>query len=318
MAELTCVGEDVAEALALGRPVVALETTLIVHGLPRPDNLIVARELERIVREEGAVPATIGVVGGVAVVGLSTPEIERLATRDGVAKLSVRDLPIALARGADGATTVASTALLAARAGITLFATGGLGGVHREARDSWDESADLVTLGRTPIAVVCAGVKSILDVGATLERLETLNVTVLGFRTDRFPGFYLTDSGYALDWSVDTEDEAAAVIAAQRALGAQPAGLVGANPIPVEQQLDPALHDRVLAAGLAEIGRRGVRGKAVSPFLLDYFQHATAGESLRVNRQIVYNNARLAARIARAWALRVDRDDAAAAGAGPR
>jgi pseudouridine-5'-phosphate glycosidase len=312
MAELARVGEEVAEALAAGRPVVALETTLIVHGLPRPDNLVVAGELERIVREEGAVPATIGVVGGVAVVGLSTPEIERLANQDGVAKLSVRDLPIALARGADGATTVASTALLAARAGITLFATGGLGGVHREARDSWDESADLVTLGRTPIAVVCAGVKSILDVGATLERLETLNVTVVGFRTDHFPGFYLTDSGYALDWSVDTEDEAAAVIAAQRALGAQPAGLVVANPIPAAQQLDPALHDRVLAGGLAEIGRRGVRGKAVSPFLLDYFQRATAGESLRVNRQIVYNNARLAARIARAWARRAPATTASA------
>jgi len=199
-----------------------------------------------------------------------------------------------------------------------LFATGGLGGVHREARDSWDESADLVTLSRTPIAVVCAGVKSILDVGATLERLETLNVTVLGFRTDRFPGFYLTDSGYALDWSVDTEDEAAAVIAAQRALGAQPAGLVIANPIPAEQQLDPALHDRVLAAGLAEIGRRGVRGKAVSPFLLDYFQRATAGESLRVNRQIVYNNARLAARIARAWARQSTGDGPATVDAGLR
>ncbi len=318
MAELARVGEEVAEALAAGWPVVALETTLIVHGLPRPDNLVVAAELERIVREEGAVPATIGVVEGVAVIGLSTPEIERLATRDGVAKLSVRDLPIALARGADGATTVASTALLAARAGITLFATGGLGGVHREARDSWDESADLVTLSRTPIAVVCAGVKSILDVGATLERLETLNVTVLGFRTDRFPGFYLTDSGYALDWSVDTEDEAAAVIAAQRALGAQPAGLVIANPIPAEQQLDPALHDRVLAAGLAEIGRRGVRGKAVSPFLLDYFQRATAGESLRVNRQIVYNNARLAARIARAWARQSTSDGPATVDAGLR
>ena len=318
MAELARVGEEVAEALAAGWPVVALETTLIVHGLPRPDNLVVAAELERIVREEGAVPATIGVVEGVAVIGLSTPEIERLATRDGVAKLSVRDLPIALARGGDGATTVASTALLAARAGITLFATGGLGGVHRAARDSWDESADLVTLSRTPIAVVCAGVKSILDVGATLERLETLNVTVLGFRTDRFPGFYLTDSGYALDWSVDTEDEAAAVIAAQRALGAQPAGLVIANPIPVEQQLDPALHDRVLAAGLAEIGRRGVRGKAVSPFLLDYFQRATAGESLRVNRQIVYNNARLAARIARAWARQSTSDGPATVDAGLR
>jgi len=308
MPEVVRVGDEVAEALAAERPVVALETTLITHGLPRPDNLAVAAALERIVRDEGAVPATIGVVAGVAVIGLDGGEVERLATRDDVPKLSVRDLPIALARGGDGATTVASTALLAARAGIALFATGGLGGVHREARESWDESADLVTLGRTPIAVVSAGVKSILDVGATLERLETLNVTVLGFRTRRFPGFYLTDSGHTLDWSVDTEDEVAAVIAAQRALGPASGGLVVANPIPTAQQLDPALHDRVLAEGLAEVRRRDIRGKAVSPFLLDYFQRATAGESLRVNKRIVYNNARLAARIARAWAMRAGGD----------
>jgi len=307
MPDIARLGAEVAEALAAGRPVVALETTLIAHGLPRPDNLAVAAELERIVRDEGAVPATIGVIGGMAVIGLDSGELEHLATRDDVPKLSVRDLPIALARGGDGATTVASTALLAARAGIALFATGGLGGVHREARESWDESADLVTLGRTPIAVVSAGVKSILDVGATLERLETLNVTVLGFRTRRFPGFYLTDSGHTLDWSVETEQEVAAVIAAQRALGSALGALVVANPIPVAQQLDPALHDRVLAEGLTDIRRRAVRGKAVSPFLLDYFQRATVGESLRVNKQIVYNNARLAARIARALAARVAR-----------
>ncbi len=310
MAELVRVGAEVAEALATGRPVVALETTLIAHGLPRPDNLAVAAELERIVRDEGATPATIGIVAGVATVGLNAAEIDRLATRPDVPKLSVRDLPIALARGGDGATTVASTALLAARAGITLFATGGLGGVHREARESWDESADLVTLGRTPITVVCAGVKSILDVGATLERLETLNVSVLGYRTRRFPGFYLTDSGYALDWTVESPEEVAAVIAAQRTLGAGTAGLVVANPIPAAEGLDPALHDRVLAESLAEAGRRGLRGKEVSPFLLDYFQRATAGASLRVNKKIVYNNARLAARIARAWAER-DVDDTA-------
>lgn len=304
MVDRVRVGDEVARALAAGRPVVALETTLIVHGLPRPDNLAVAAELERIVRDEGATPATIGVVGGVATVGLSAGEIERLATAPDVPKLSVRDLPIALARGGDGATTVASTALLAARAGITLFATGGLGGVHREARESWDESADLVTLGSVPIAVVCAGVKSILDVGATLERLETLNVTVLGYRTRRFPGFYLADSGHTLDWSIETEEEVAAVIAAQRALGAGLTGLVVANPIPTAQQLDPDVHDRVLAEGLAEVGRHGLRGKGVSPFLLDYFQRATGGASLQVNKTIVRNNARLAARIARAYTER--------------
>src|SRR5262252_6736341 len=195
------VRSDVAEALAAGRPVVALESTLIAHGLPRPDNLALARELEKIVLEEDAVPATVGVVHGVPTVGLTDAEIERIATTD-VPKLSVRDLAAATALGCDGATTVASTAWLAGQAGVRLFATGGLGGVHREARDTWDESADLVTLSRTPIAVVCAGVKSILDVGATLERLESLNVAVIGYRTRHFPGFYLSDSGLDLEWSV--------------------------------------------------------------------------------------------------------------------
>ena len=207
---------EVAEALAWGRPVVALESTLIAHGLPQPENLALARELEEIVREEGAVPATVGVIRGEPLVGLSESEIERLATggRE-IAKLSVRDLSPAVARGSDGATTVASTALLASRVGIRVFATGGLGGVHREARDTWDESADLTTLGRIPIGVVCAGVKSILDIGATLERLETLNVTVIGYRTDRFPGFLISDSGFTVDWRVESPKEAADVIKAQ-------------------------------------------------------------------------------------------------------
>jgi pseudouridylate synthase len=295
-------GSHVVEALATGRPVVALESTLVAHGLPRPDNLAVAREAEAIVRAEGAVPATVGVIGGTAVIGLDADELARIATRPGLPKLSVRDLPIAVATGSDGATTVASTAFLAAGAGIRLFATGGLGGVHREAHENWDESADLLTLSRTPIAVVCSGVKSILDIGATLERLETLNVAVIGFRTKRFPGFYLADSGYALDWSVGTEAEAAAVIAAQPALGLEQSGLVIANPIPAEEQLDPTLHNRVLGEALAECKRRGIRGKAVTPFLLDYFRSGTRDESLRVNVQIIRNNARLAARIARAWA----------------
>jgi pseudouridine-5'-phosphate glycosidase len=297
---------DVADALARGRPVVALESTIIAHGLPRPQNLAVAREVERIVREEGAVPATVGVIGGVPVVGLDEGEVERLATAEGVLKLSVRDLSLAMVLQRDGATTVASTAALAASAGIRLFATGGLGGVHRGARETWDESADLVALSRAPIAVVSAGVKSILDVGATLERLESLNVPVIGFRTRRFPGFYLADSGFGLDWSVENAEEAAATIATHLALHdsgvAALGGLVIANPIPPEEQLDPTLHRRVLADGLAALERGGIQGKAVTPFLLDYFVQATGGESLRVNTAIIRNNARLAARIAVALA----------------
>src|SRR5713101_8152337 len=252
---------EVAEALAWGQPVVALESTLIAHGLPQPDNLILARELEAIVRAEGGVPATVGMIGGEPVVGLTDGELERIATSAEIPKLSVRDLSPAAARGSDGATTVASTALLASRVGIRLFATGGLGGVHREARDTWDESADLTTLGRTPIGVVCAGVKSILDVGATLERLETLNVSVIGYRTTRFPGFYLSDSGFALDWSVDSPKAAAQVINARVNDG----GVVIANPVALDQQLDPAVHARVLDEGLLALQRQGVRGKAITP-----------------------------------------------------
>jgi pseudouridine-5'-phosphate glycosidase len=293
--------DDIAAALAEGRPIVALESTLFVHGLPQPVNLDVASRIERIVVEEGAVPATIGVVAGEVTVGLTAEEIERLSTTPGVPKASVRDLPVVMALGGDGATTVASTALIAARAGIHLFATGGLGGVHRGATESWDESADLAVLSTTPITVVSAGVKSILDVGATLERLETLSVTVVGFRTRRFPGFYLADSGYPLDWCVETEDEVASIMRAQRSLGATSALLV-ANPIPEGEQLDRVLHDRVLRESLVEADRRGIRGKDVTPFLLDYFHRATEEASLRVNTRIIYNNARLAARVARVYA----------------
>ena len=286
---------EVAEALAWGRPVVALESTLIAHGLPQPENLALARELEEIVREEGAVPATVGVIRGEPLVGLSESEIERLATggRE-IAKLSVRDLSPAVARGSDGATTVASTALLASRVGIRVFATGGLGGVHREARDTWDESADLTTLGRIPIGVVCAGVKSILDIGATLERLETLNVTVIGYRTDRFPGFFVSDSGFTVDWRVESPKEAADVIKAQVYDG----GVIIANPVAPEVQLDPDLHWRVLDGGLAAVRERGIRGKAITPFLLEYFREQTGGASLQVNMNLVRANARLAAQIA--------------------
>ena len=291
---------DVAEALAWGRPVVALESTLIAHGLPRPDNLALARELEAIVRDEGGIPATVGVVRGAAVVGLADAELERIATAPEVPKLSVRDLAPALARGSDGATTVASTAALASCVGIRVFATGGLGGVHREARETWDESADLLALSRAPIGVVCAGVKSILDVGATLERLETLSVPVVGYRTRRFAGFYLADSGFPIEWSVETPEEAAAVLRTHLGLGIAAGGLVLANPIPEAEQLDPALHARVLADGLHELHARGIQGKAITPALLAYFHQATGGASLRVNMQVVRNNARLAARIAKA------------------
>jgi len=291
------VSAEVDEALRRGEPVVALESTLISHGLPSPNNLDLAREAENIVRQEGAAPATVGVIGGVPTVGLGAEDLELLAL-GGVAKLSVRDLPVAAAKGIHGATTVAATAHLAARAGVRLFATGGLGGVHRGARESWDVSADLAALARTPVAVVCSGVKSILDVPATLEQLETLGVPVAGFRTRRFPGFYLTDSGSPLDWSVENEKEAARLISASGFIGQEGCGIVVANPIPEAEQLDPDLHDRALRAGFEELERRGIRGKEVTPFLLERFREATGGESLRVNEQIVRNNARLAARIA--------------------
>ncbi len=289
---------DVAEAVGRGDPVVALESTLISHGLPRPKNLEVARRAQEAVREEGAVPATVGVVGGVAKVGLDDVDLELMANEDGIPKLSARDLAIAAAKGSHGATTVAATAHLAALAGIRLFATGGLGGVHREARESWDVSADLAALSRAPVAVVCSGVKSILDVPATLEYLDTLGVPVVGFRTQKFPGFYLTDSGSPVDWAVGDEGEAARVILALPELGLGSSGLVIANPLPPEEQLDPALHDRALRAGLEELEHRGVRGGDVTPFLLDRFARETEGKSLSVNEEIILGNARLAARVA--------------------
>jgi pseudouridine-5'-phosphate glycosidase len=291
------VGADVGEALDRGVPVVALESTLISHGLPHPQNLEVAREAERAVRDEGAVPATIGVVGGVAKAGLDEAEIELMATAEGIPKLSARDLPFAVAKKSHGATTVAATAHLAALAGVRLFATGGLGGVHREASESWDVSADLAALAGTPVAVVCSGVKSILDVPATLECLETLGVPVVGFRTLRFPGFYLSDSGFSLHWSLQSAEEAARTIQGLPALGLA-SGLVVANPLPEDEQLDPALHERALRTSLEELERRGIHGGDVTPFLLDRFAAETEGESLRVNRLIILRNARLAARIA--------------------
>jgi pseudouridine-5'-phosphate glycosidase len=292
---------EVADALTAHRPVVALESTIVSHGLPRPDNLRVAREFEAEVRAAGAVPATIAIVDGEPHVGLSDAALEAVATRADVDKCGVRDLAVVCARGGMGATTVAATAHLAARAGVGVFATGGLGGVHREARESWDESADLGWLARTEIVVVCAGVKSILDVGATLERLETLNVTLLGYGTDAFPGFYLADSGFPVPWRVEAPEEVAAIMAARTSVGHDGA-IVVANPLAASEQLDPVMHDRVLAAGLAAAAAGGVRGKDTTPFLLDFFHRETAGASLAVNVRLVRRNAALAARIAAAAA----------------
>lgn len=290
---------EVERALADGRPVVALESTIIAHGLPRPDNLRVAREIEATVRAHGAVPATIAVLGGKVRVGLDDAGLQRLASADGIVKCGVRDLAPAIALGADGATTVAATSHLAARAGIRVFATGGLGGVHRGARESFDESADLGTLARVGICVVCAGVKSILDLPATLERLETLNVTVLGYGTERFPAFYLNDSGLPVTWRVDTPAEAAAVLRAREAVGA-PGSVVVANPLPEDEQVDRELHDRVLREGLEAAAAEGVAGRDVTPYLLERFHRETGGESLRANVRLVLRNAALAAEIAAA------------------
>ncbi|WP_163010802.1 pseudouridine-5'-phosphate glycosidase [Streptomyces dangxiongensis] len=295
------VSEEVREAIDAARPVVALESTIIAHGLPRPRNLEVARELEETVRREGAVPATVAVLDGQPRVGLDEGHLERVANEDGVRKLGHRDLPLAVAAGASGATTVSATARLAALAGIRVFATGGLGGVHREWTLTQDESADLGLLARTRITVVCAGVKSILDVPATLQRLETLGVAVAGFGTDRFPGFYLSDSGHPVDWTLDSPEQVAAVMRAQDELAAPDSALIVANPVPEAEQLDPGLHARVLSDALRACAERGVTGQAVTPFLLDHLVRHTDGASLSANLAAVRGNVRLAARIATAW-----------------
>jgi pseudouridine-5'-phosphate glycosidase len=298
MSTLLQIAPEVTHALAEGTPVVALESTLIAHGLPRGRNLEVAHELEGVVRAEGAVPATIAVVDGQARVGLDEAALEAMALGGGFAKAGVRDLAPVIAAGGSAATTVASTSHLAALAGIAVFATGGLGGVHREARETWDESADLTTLAGTGVIIVCAGVKSILDVPATLERLETLNVTVLGYGTDRFPGFYLADSGHPVPWRVDTPEEVAAVSRAQGGLGLGSRAIVVANPLPADEQVDPALHDRVLEEALAAAAAEGIRGGATTPYLLDRFHRETGGATLEANVALVRRNAALAARIA--------------------
>jgi pseudouridine-5'-phosphate glycosidase len=291
---------DVAAALEAGDPVVALESTIISHGLPRPRNLEAARDFEAILHDRGVVPATIAVLDGVLKVGLTDDELRRIAQED-VVKVSVRDLPVVVARGGSVATTVAATSFIAALGGVRVFATGGLGGVHRGASQTYDESADLTILSEVPVTVVSAGVKSILDIPATLERLETLSVTVVGYGTDEFPSFWLTSSGEHLDWSVPDGEAVAAVMAANDALGRR-TGILVANPLPADRQLDPAVHDAALAQALGEA--EGMTGKDVTPFLLQRIVEITGGSSLEVNLEIAANNIRVAADIARAWAAR--------------
>lgn len=300
------VSAEVRDAVTAGAPVVALESTILTHGLPRPRNLDAAAEAEALLRSAGVVPATVGVVAGRPVVGLAPAEIARLGRSEDARKVSVRDLPVAMARGACGGTTVAATALLAHRAGVGVLATGGLGGVHRGASTTFDESADLVALSGVPILVVSAGVKSILDVGATLERLETLHVTVLGYRTDAFPGFYVRDSGFVVPERVDTPAEAAAVARARDALGLR-AAVVLAHPVAAEAQLDPQDHRTVLDAALAAAEGDGVTGQGTTPYLLDHVRRATGDRSLETNLAVYRGNVALAAEVARALADDADR-----------
>lgn len=294
--------DEVQDALSEGTPVVALESTIIAHGLPRPDNLAAAQRFEDQIRAAGATPATVAVIEGVPTVGLSSEELERIATED-IDKASVRDLPVVIGKGISGATTVASTASLAALAGVRVFATGGLGGVHRGASETFDESADLSVLATTPITVVSAGVKSILDISATLERLETLSVPVVGYRTDVFPAFWLSESDYSLDWRVESGAEVAAIMQARDALGYRN-GIVVANPVPHDQQWDPATHDRMLEEALASATQDGIRGKDVTPYVLSYIVERSKGASLDVNLDLVSNNIAVAVEIATAWSAR--------------
>ena len=287
---------EVAAALAAHKPIVALESTIISHGLPRPSNLQVAREVEEIVRSHGAIPATIAILDGKVLVGLTDEQLVAIANRDDIVKASTRDLAIIAATGKSAATTVAATAHIAVLAGIHTFATGGLGGVHRGANESFDESADLTALANLDITVVCAGVKSILDVAATLERLETLAIGVIGFKTNRFPGFYLTDSGFALEHQANSAGEIAAIIKARQGLATNHHALIIANP--VEHEMDRTRHDAILKSGLAGAAAQGITGKAVTPFLLEHFHSASEGESLKVNIDIIKSNSALAADIA--------------------
>jgi pseudouridine-5'-phosphate glycosidase len=287
---------EVSAAIKAGKPIVALESTIISHGLPRPSNLEVALECERIVRDAGAVPATIALLDGKILVGLERSELEAIANRDDISKASIRDLAIIVAQGKSAATTVAATAHIAAMAGIHVFATGGLGGVHRGANESFDESADLTALANVDMTMICAGVKSILDVPATLERLETLAISLVGYKTTAFPGFYLTDSGYTLEHRVDSPAEIAAIIKARKEVGTLSKALVVANP--VVKEMDKARHDEILKSGLEKAAQQGVVGKNVTPFLLEHFHTTSKGESLAINTEIIKANCLLGAQIA--------------------
>ena len=289
---------EVSAAIAARTPIVALESTIISHGLPRPSNLLVAQECESIIRARGAVPATIALLDGVVHIGLEASELDAIANRDDISKASSRDLAIIIAQGKSAATTVAATAHIAAIAGIKVFATGGLGGVHRGANESFDESADLTALSQLDMTVVCAGVKSILDVHATLERLETLAIGIVGYKTNRFPGFYLTDSGFEIEHRVDSAQEIAAIIKARGQVATSNHALIVTNP--VEKQMDRARHDEILATGMANAARDGIDGKYVTPYLLEHFHTASKGESLAINTEIIKSNCALAADIAMA------------------
>ena len=292
------VAPEVAEALAAGKPVVALESTIISHGMPYPKNVETALAVEKIIRENGAVPATIAIIGGRLKAGLSAGEIEYFGKKGmAITKASRRDLPVLIARGEDGATTVTTTMMIAHMAGISVFATGGIGGVHRGAETTMDISADLEELGQTPVMVVCAGAKAILDLGLTLEYLETKGVPVIGYGTDELPAFYTRRSGFGVDYRLDTPAELAAAFHAQREMGLK-GGMLVTNPIPEEYSMD---HDAIMAAidqAIAESREQGIHGKETTPFLLARVKDLTGGNSLESNIQLVYNNARLAAKTA--------------------
>ncbi|MFP3462958.1 pseudouridine-5'-phosphate glycosidase [Arthrobacter globiformis] len=291
------VSEQVAAAVAGGRPVVALESTIFTHGLPRPRNLEAAVEAEELLRGHGVVPATVGVFAGVPTVGLSREQIVSLSSGGGVKKVSLRDLPVAAALRFHGGTTVAATAFLAHRAGIKVFATGGLGGVHHGAATSFDESADMTTLATTPIIVVSAGVKSILDVAATLERFETLNIPVVGYKTTKYPGFYVSDSGFAIEHAASTPEEVAAICSARDDLHIESAILL-ANPIAEDKQFPPAELDHILSRAWAQAEKNGITGKDTTPFLLDFIQRETNGRSVNINVEVYRNNVSLGGEVA--------------------
>ena len=288
---------EVAEALAQGIAVVALESTIISHGMPYPRNVETALAVERIIREQGAIPATIAILGGRLKVGLAEEEIRSLGKAEHVMKTSRRDIPFVVAKGLDGATTVASTMILAAMAGISVFATGGIGGVHRGAPETFDISADLQELAHTNVAVICAGAKSILDIGLTLEYLETQGVPVVGFGTDEMPAFYTRSSGHAVEYRVDEVQELARILKAKWDLGLS-GGVVVANPIPEAFQMDPEVIRIAIEQALAEMEKAGVKGKESTPFLLAKVKELTGGDSLDANIELVYNNARVGAKVA--------------------